>query len=177
MKKLFFVGIILLLIVVSCIDSPAPTSDDVQKKQQEQILQEGTREIGMPAIKNFQEKKTLKWIFELRDDAKILNYAYAFSEVTGKFIFIGKCIGFPLPYCTQFTNPQKEIYEGGYQKGFGSLPQADPNGLFSPASADGTWVLLVNPKTGEPKPMYIEPKITVVPFPLPDNICSINVKE
>ena len=175
MKKVIyaFSFLMMALILASCDEQP--TSDQVQREQQEKILQEGTRELGMPAIKNFQEKKTLKWIFELRDDAKILNYAYAFSEVTGKFIFIGKCIGFPIPYCTQYTNPQKveRYYTGVYQ----SLPQADPNGLFSPSSADGTWVLLVNPKTGEPKPMYMEPKVTVTPFPLPDNICTINTKE
>jgi len=171
---------LLLLAVIGFIlltaeDCDTKSSDQIQKEQQEQILMEGTRELGMPAIKNFQERKTLKWIFELRDDAKILNYAYAFSEVTGKFSFLGKCIGFPLPYCTQYTNPQKIAREGG---SYGlTLPQADPNGLFSPASADGTWILLVNPKTGEPKPMYMEPKVTVVPFPLPDNICTINVKE
>ena len=171
MKKVVYVFSLLILsfILQSC--DIQPNSDQIQREQQEKILQEGTRELGMPAIKNFQEKKTLKWIFELRDDAKILNYAYAFSEVTGKFSYIGKCIGFPIPYCTQYTNPQKLIYSTA------ALPQADPNGLFAPSSADGTWILLVNPKTGEPKPMYMEPKVTVVPFPLPDNICTINVKE
>jgi len=175
MRKVNYVFsfLILAFILASCDEQT--NSDQIQKEQQEKILAEGTRELGMPAIKNFQEKKTLKWIFELRDDAKILNYAYAFSEVTGKFSFIGKCIGFPLPYCTQYTNPQKA--ERLYTQGYVTLPQADPNGLFSPASADGTWILLVNPKTGEPRPMYMEPKVTVVPFPLPDNICTINVKE
>ena len=176
MKKLliFFSALTALTLIVSSCDENR-SSDQVQKEQQEQILQEGTREIGMPAIKNFQEKKTLKWIYELRDDAKLLNYAYAYSEMTGKFTFIGKCIGFPLPYSTQFTNPQK--VEWMSQGRYTTLPQADPNGLFSPASADGTWILLVNPKTGEPKPMYMEPKVTVVPFPLADNICTVNVKE
>jgi hypothetical protein len=176
MKKLFYlmsIFTILSFVVVSC-DEP-PTSDQIQKEQQEKILQEGTRQIGMPAIVNFQEKQTLKWIFELRDNNKILNYAYVFSEVTGKFSYVGKCIGFPIPYATQYTNPQKA--ERLYAQGYVTIPQADPNGLFSPASAEGTWVLLVNPKTGNPCPMYIEPKVTVVPFPLPDNICTVNVKE
>jgi hypothetical protein len=177
MKKLFFVTLIIAsFLFISCSGcDDTKSSDQIQKEQQEKILQEGTRELGMPGIKNYQEKKTLKWIFELRDDAKILNYAYAFSEVTGKFSYIGRCIGFPLPYCTQYTNPQK--YERLYSGVYVTLPQADPNGLFSPASADGTWILLVNPKTGEPRPMYMEPKVTVVPFPLPDNICTINVKQ
>jgi hypothetical protein len=178
MKKLFFVTQIIasFLLIISC--STQPTADQVQVQQQEKILQEGTRELGMPAIKNFQEKKTLKWIYELRDDAKILNYAYCFSEVTGKFSYIGKCIGFPIPYCTQYTTPQRPAHAfETHEQGNIVIPNADPNGLFSPSSADGTWILLVNPKTGEPKPMYMEPKVTVVPFPLPDNICTINVKQ
>jgi hypothetical protein len=176
MKKVMylFVTLCLMTLLMSNSGCDENSSDAIQRQQQEKILQEGTRELGMPAIKNFQEKKTLKWIFELRDDAKILNYAYCFSEVTGKFSYIGRCIGFPIPYCTQYTNPQKPAWPG-YHDSY-TLPQADPNGLFSPASADGTWILLVDPKTGDPHPMYMEPKVTVVPFPLPDNICSINVK-
>ena len=152
-----------------------PDSDQVQRDQQEKQLAEQTRQVGMPAVPNAQEKKNLKMIIELRDNNKILNYAYTFSEMTGKFSYIGKCIGFPIPYATQYTNPQK--IEERYQSGYAILPQADPNGLFSPASAEATWIFLVNPKTGESKPMYMEPKVTVVPFPLPDEVCTINVKE
>ena len=47
-----------------------------------------------------------------------------------------------------------------------ALPQADPNGLFMPASAEGTWLMLINPKTNQPSPVYIEPRVTVSPFPL-----------
>jgi hypothetical protein len=175
MKKLLIILTIFVSVFILNSCDTIPTSDEIQQSQQEQILKEGTKELGMPAIKNFQERKTLKWIYELRDDAKILNYAYAFSEVTGKFIYIGKCIGFPIPYCTEYTNPQKIVQQ--YAESFGSIPQADPNGLFAPSSADGTWILLIDPNTGEPKPMYMEPKVTVTPFPLPNNICTINIKQ
>jgi hypothetical protein len=47
-----------------------------------------------------------------------------------------------------------------------ALPQADPNGLFSPASAEGTWVLLKDPNGKETRPVYIEPRIIVSPFKL-----------
>ena len=47
------------------------------------------------------------------------------------------------------------------------IPQAEPNGLFSPPSANGTWVLCSNPnKAGETMPVYIEPNVIVSPFPL-----------
>lgn len=46
--------------------------------------------------------------------------------------------------------------------------QADPNGLFSPTSADGTWILMADPNGGTAvKPVYVEPRIIVSPFKLP----------
>ena len=45
------------------------------------------------------------------------------------------------------------------------MPQADPNGLFSPESAEGTWVLCSDPSgNGETRPVYVEPRIIVSPF-------------
>lgn len=49
------------------------------------------------------------------------------------------------------------------------LPQADPNGLFSPAPAEGTWVLLKDPNGTDTKPVDIEPRIAVSPFKLPED--------
>ena len=46
------------------------------------------------------------------------------------------------------------------------LPQADPNGLFSPASADGTWVLCADPKGGKARPVLVEPRAVFSPFRL-----------
>jgi hypothetical protein len=86
--------------------------------------------------------------------------------MTGKLIFIGKCIGYGIPYATQYSNPQK-VYHEGSQYGL-ILPQAEPNGLFMPADARGTWVLLLD-KDGQPHPVYIEPDVIVSPFPLTIN--------
>jgi hypothetical protein len=45
------------------------------------------------------------------------------------------------------------------------LPQADPNALFSPQSAESTWVMLLD-KNDKPRPVYFEPRIICSPFPL-----------
>ena len=142
------------------------TSDDIQRRAQEVMLQEATAQVGMPSIKNFRERKMMKDILELRDIEGIVTYTYTFSELTGKLTFFGNTIGYGLPYATQFTNPEKyEYYGNGHSA---TLPQADPNGLFSPASADGTWVLMVDPNGGkEVKPVYVEPRTIVSPFKLP----------
>jgi hypothetical protein len=141
-------------------------SDDVQREQQEKILAEGTSQIGMPSIKNFREKKLLKDILELRDQMGIVTYTYVFSEMTGKKFFFCQSIGYGIPYATQFTNPQKiQTKVGGL---IAVIPQADPNGLFSPASAEGTWVMCKDPKGSDVRAVYIEPRIIVSPFKLPE---------
>jgi hypothetical protein len=73
-------------------------------------------------------------------------------------------VGYGLPYATQYTNPQHLAYDNAH--GGVILPQADPNGLYSPASAEGTWVLCVDHKDGKAKPVYVEPRVIVSPIPL-----------
>jgi len=139
-------------------------SDEQLNAKQEQALQEANAQIGMPAINHFQERKLMKMIFELRDQENLVCYAYLFSEMTGKLVFIGKCIGYGLPYSTQYTNPQKLANDRNAEST--PLPQADPNGLFMPAQAEGTWIMLIDTKTEKPRPVYIEPRVVISPFPL-----------
>ncbi len=140
------------------------SSDQIQKEQQERILMEGTSSVGMPAIKNFQEKRILKDILELRDQTGYITYTYIFSEYLGKFIYLGQSIGYGIPAATQFTNPEKVVWNQTV------IPQADPNGLFSPSSAEGTWVLLKDPNSSDVKPIYVEPRIIVSPFKMPKDM-------
>lgn len=136
------------------------SSDTVQRKQQETLLAEGTAQTGMPAIHNFRERKLLKDILELRDQDGLVTYTYTFSEMTGTIRFFCDSIGYGIPYATEYTNPAKPS-RGGF-----ALPQADPNGLFSPASAEGTWVMCKDPSGPETRPVYIEPRVIVSPFKL-----------
>ena len=164
MKKIFSIFIILFFIifVIACEESDAER--DQQIKTQE-ILKEVNNQLGLPAIKNFQEKKLAKMIFELRDQENLVCYAYIKSDYQGKLCFIGKCVGFGLPYSVQYTNPEK-IAKSYTQGGFAILPQADPNGLYMPTGLSATWLMMVDPKTKKTRPVYIEPEIVVSPFPL-----------
>ncbi len=149
-----------------------PSSDQVQRAQQERLLQEGTSQVGMPAITNFREKKMMKQILELRDQASFTTYTYLFSEVSGKLTPFCRSIGYPLPYATQFTNPQKPVERScpGSGCAMTSIAQADPNGLFSPSAADGTWVMCQDPKyPDKTQPVYSEPKLVSAPWRLTDD--------
>jgi len=135
------------------------TSDDIQRKQQERILLEGTSQIGMPAIKNFRERKILKDIIEMRDQTGLTTYTYLVA-LDNKLTLLCESIGYGIPYATQFTNPMKR------DAGPTVLPQADPNGLFSPASAEGTWIQCKDPHGKDVRPVYVEPRVIVSPFRL-----------
>ena len=140
-----------------------PSSDRVQREQQEAIAMQATMTVGMPAITNFAEKRLLKDIYELRDKMQP-TYTYLAGEQSG---VIGEKIcdslGYGIPYATQFTNPQKIADRS--QGGYAVLPQADPNGLFSPASADGTWIMCKVPGSDKIAPQFIEPKVITLTFP------------
>ena len=158
MKILFAVAVFGLALAGCDIE---PSSDDVQRQKQEQISQQGNQQVGMPAITNFAEKRMMKDILELRDqDVATTTYIV---DLNGKTHKLCDSVGFGLPYATQFTNPQRVVHSGN---GPVTLPQADPNGLFSPAAADGTWVQCVNPQTKKATVVYVEPRVIVSPFPL-----------
>jgi len=163
MKKL--VILVALMIATSCLVCGCleQSSDEIQSQQQEITLKEGTAAVGMPAIKNFRERRLLKDILELRDQDGLATYTYIVCELTGKLIYLGETIGYGIPYAAQYTNPQK--LSGDYHDST-ALPQADPNGLYSPQSAEGTWVMLKDPNSGKTSPIYVEPRIIVSPFKL-----------
>ena len=141
------------------------TADNVQARQTEEMMNELQRQVGMPNVTNWQQKKLMKLVYELCDREDLITYAYLKSDYTGKLIFLGKCIGFGIPFSAQYTNPER-ITRGFHGGGYFTMPQPDPNGLFMPTSSSATWLMMIDPKDGQPRPVYIEPEIVVSPFPL-----------
>lgn len=146
------------------------SADRIQAQATRESMSEAQRQIGMPNITNFQQRKLMKLIYELCDQEDLICYAYIKSDYQGKLVFIGKCIGFGIPFSAQFTNPEQLVNRHGgavdtAQDAF-TLPQPDPNGLFMPTSSSATWLMMIDPETNAPRPVYIEPEIVVSPFPL-----------
>ena len=111
--KLKFSVVALLLSLFMLLSSSdcegVKSSDRELARQQEQVMKEANRELGMPAIINYQERKLAKMIFELRDREDLICYAYIVNHMSGKLVYIGKCIGYGLPYSVQYTNPIKTV--------------------------------------------------------------------
>ena len=158
---MIFFGLLLIGSIFVACEETQPNADTVMRQQTEAAMKEANAEVGMPAIINFQERKLMKQILELRDQENLLCYAYLKSEYTGRLIYIGKCIGYGLPYSVQYTNPERM---DGFNSAPYTLPQADPNGLFMPTGLSATWLMMVDPETNEPRPVYVEPEIVVSPF-------------
>lgn len=169
MLRKFFVVAALFLIgsFLTACDLPAESSTAVEKRAQEQLSKQAAVVVGMPAILNFTEKRQLKAILELRDQANLTTYTYTI-DMNGKRhrVCPSTSSGFGIPYATQFTNPQMVESRTTVHESV-VLPQADPNALFSPASADGTWVLCLHPVTHELAPTYVEPRVVVYLFEMP----------
>lgn len=166
MRRLATVFVLALMVVftLGIASCEQVSTDSKQKERTEKLMAEADRQVGMPNIINFQQKKLMKMVYELCDKENLITYAYIKSDYQGKLFFIGKCIGFGIPFSAQYTNPERvaKYYGTGM-----TLPQPDPNGLFMPTSSSATWLMMIDPKTNKPRPVYIEPEIVVSPFPLP----------
>jgi len=174
LNLLFMVGITLFTFSF-CSTSTDNNADADQAKQTAMLTNQANQEIGLPNITNFQQKKLMKMIYELCDREDLICYAYTKSDYTGKLNYLGKCVGYGIPFAAQYTNPEKLI-EGDKYFGYDitgllnylfKIPQADPNGLFMPTSSSATWLIMFNPENNEPGVVYFEPEVVVSPFKLP----------
>lgn len=158
-----------LLLLAGC-DDPTPSSTQRERHAQEQLANQASVAVGLPAINNFTEKRQLKAIYELRDQANLTTYTYTL-DLNGKRhkVCPSTSVGFGIPYATQFTNPMRmeKSTLGTTGVAIATIPQADPNALFSPPSADGTWVICLNPTTKELAPAFVEPRVVVYTFEMP----------
>lgn len=155
-------ALVLSLTLAAC-DPPTSDADSRQAQATKTLTDQADRTVGMPAIKNFTEKKMARDIYELRDDPNIATYAYV-QGLDGKLRCLGRSLGYGLPYSTQFSNP--EAYMQRSSGGYLTMPQAEPNGLFTPDGMSATWLNLIDPATGKPSVVYVEPTITVSPIKL-----------
>lgn len=175
MRSLVTVMIVVVVMAFTFVACTASydSADSIQTKQSETLFKEAQREIGLPNIVNWQQRKTLRDIFELADQEDLICYAYLFNPYQGKLLYLGRTLGYGIPFSAQFTNPEKVVeadkeigkdYSGHFLM---TKPQADPNGLFMPTSSSATWLILLD-EDNNPRPIYVEPALVVSPIPMPD---------
>ena len=98
MRKYLIAGAVVLMTFPlmgadsGCGSSGPPTSDQVAQQQQETNLSHAVRDVGMPAITNYTEKRLVKQLYEMRDDPKLVTYTYL-QGIDGRLTCLGQSIG------------------------------------------------------------------------------------
>lgn len=129
------------------------------------------REIGMPRIANYAQRKLLKNAYEDMDQTT-LTYVYT-QGIDGRFVCLGQSVGYGVSLGTQFTAPYVNEYPGVAERGIAQQPQPEPNGLYMPDSGAATIVNLVDPVTGLARTALIEPNVVTTPNKLPATAVSV----
>ncbi len=104
------------------------------------------------------ERHLMTKLYEARNKAAA-TYSYVVSPYTNRLMWSCSSLGYPIPATTQLTNPMKWAAQGA------TLPQAEPNGLYSPPSTSATWVMCLGPD-GNVEPVYMEDNVMAFPRPM-----------
>ena len=89
---------LLLLVVfsVGCVDHTRIDADARQAAETKRRLDEADKQVGMPDITSFRERKLARDILERRDK-ELTTFTYI-TSMTGELVFLGESIGYGLPY-------------------------------------------------------------------------------
>jgi hypothetical protein len=158
--RIAFIGMMALMLQQGGCDSETATVDNKQAIATNQLAAQADQQVGLPGVTQFTEKRLTRHLYELRDH-KIATFAYI-PDMQGRLWHLCDSIGYGLPYGVQFTNPERMNWTNNLGP---NLPQPEPNGLFMPPSAEGTWIICAGAK-GEEQPVYVEPRVIVSPFKL-----------
>jgi len=152
-----------------CNDTTAPTATQREQSQTNAAQNQLLNNQPAPVFDYTIERRMMIEIYKARQRS-VATYSYVQSEFTGKVLWHCNSIGYPIPYATQLTNPHQLISKsytvgGNYRQADGVIEMAEPNGLYSPAQANATWVPCVN-ANGKVTPTYEEKNVTVFAQPM-----------
>lgn len=138
----------MLVMAAAIMSLTACSASDIEYQQQYDMNKQAILSTGMPAIQNFAERRQLKRVYEERDhDMNTVTYIL---DMQGNLHKICDSVGYGIPYSTQYSNPTDR----------------EPNSLYPPTSANGTWVQCLSPGSRQIKDVYIEPDVVVSPYSL-----------
>ncbi len=167
-----------LLAIVLCVflyvafaaDSCSGGSSPVQNQITNQVDNQDTiynKNQPIPTYDYSPEKDALTQIYNYRmQNVDTWTVVIPMNPLVQPYVTPSK--GYPIPYTTQLTNPMREL-DAGYQQGWAvTIPQSEPNGLYT-GTTMATWFLAVRTLPGggsETVPIYSEPDVMAFPFPV-----------
>lgn len=167
-KKVFGIGLVTALAVTMLVGC----GETKESQYTTDLMDQAYDTVGFPDVSNYFERQQLKEIYELRDDPNLVCYWYTKNDMSGKWIYQGKCIGYGIPYTTSMTAPesyQRIETSAGYAREV--LPLAEPNGLYASPSTSATWILSTD-KDGNITPIYVESEISVSQTKIDVQLCE-----
>jgi hypothetical protein len=146
-----------LLLAASSATSSSCDSDHHEREDVERQQMLYVQNQPPPFFNWSLERHLMIQLYKARNE-RVPTYSYVVAPLTGKVVTSCPSLGYPIPATTQLTNPLKPS-GNGY-----ALPQAEPNGLYTPPATHGTWVMCLGPE-GKVEPSYWE--LDVLTFPRP----------
>lgn len=179
MKKFFLLPVCALLMANGggCGTETDPAGAR-QAKATRTAMNAADREVGMPRIKNFAQRKLLKNAYEDMDQTTLV-YVYV-QSLDGKFVCLGQAVGYGVSLGTQFTSAQypQRIRVPYDEDSAGTaeiymVDQPEPNGLYQPTTGAATIVNLIDPETGAARTALVEPNVVTTPGKLPASAVNV----
>lgn len=156
MRRFLIIACTILLVAPMIAMSLAGCDQEDRDKQMVNDQQTHLRNVHpLPYFDYSRELEIYKQIYQARN-LQIATYAVWRSDY-GLIEGDCPCLGFPIPYDVQMTNPVRRDYNSAV------IEQAEPNGLFSSKNTAATWVPCLN-ENGEISPVYVESKVTSYPY-------------
>ena len=169
MKKKMFAIMAIFAMMICMLVGCGETEENQYTKE---LMNQAYDAVGFPDVSNYFERAQLKEIYELRDDPNLICYWYTKNDMSGKWIYQGKCIGYGIPYTTSMTASESlQKIETTVGAEWEIVPLAEPNGLYASPSTSATWILSVN-EDGDITPIYVESEITVSQTKMAERLCE-----
>lgn len=153
MRFLTYITIVVLAIVLSGCGSAQ--SDDYYAQQPK--LKAIIDNQPAPDLNGHSFERGVVIAMYLARNQNVSTHTYTLT-IEGKIIKICDSIGFPIPYATQITPPYVPYGGNG-----STMPNPEPNSLYSPDNAEGSYVACVA-EDGTLAPSYWEPRVFALPY-------------
>jgi hypothetical protein len=158
MRKFILVGFILTMLLAACGEQQPTEASQVQQQDDVYGNNQPVHRYDYSPERDF-----LQQIYDAR--MKVVN-TWTVMYSMGKPIFVCPSKGYPIPYTTQLTNPEKETDPHSTTNAV--IEQAEPNGLYTGETA-ATWVLCIRTLPGgssEVNPVYCESEAIAFSYPV-----------
>jgi len=155
MKRILVLTVILLVFLAGC--AANGSSNRAETEQQERGVLSIVQNQPVPDLGGYSSERDIVIQTYIARNQTVATYAYTMTY-DGKVIELCPSIGYPIPYSTQLTAPEKKL--DGWEV---VIPQSEPNGLYPPGSSAATLVSCVNPD-GSISPTYFELEVFAMPY-------------